>query len=249
MPTYDEVIERLIPEVEHHQNRYARGLGLLVRPGSRWLDIGAGTRPHSGWKGERPHVLGQRANLAVGCDLVESHLKQNKLLHFMTVADASHLPFRDNVFDVVSANMVIEHLADPEFVFGEVSRVLVPGGHFAFVTPNRSNPTVFFASILLPRPLRRKLAALVEGRDMRHIFYTYYRANTASSVHALSSVAGFAVRDIDFFNSFPVVRRPWPATALEALWIKMISRRPLRRFTSNLYVVLQKNPVTTNANR
>jgi ubiquinone/menaquinone biosynthesis C-methylase UbiE len=241
MPTYHEVIQRLIPEVEYHQNRYARGLAELVQSGTRWLDIGAGTRPHSGWIGEKPEVLGRRADLAVGCDLMESHLKQNKSLHVMTVADAGHLPFRNNAFDVVTANMVVEHLEHPRLVFDEVARVLAPGGHFAFVTPNRSNPAVFLASIFLSGQLRRRLAQLVERRDAEHIFRTYYRANSPSSVRAVSSLAGLSVREIELFNSFPLARRPWPVTALEALWIKAISRPVLRGLTSNIYAVLRKD--------
>ena len=241
VPTYDEVIERLIPEVEYHQNRYARGLAELVQSGSRWLDIGAGTRPHAGWKGVSAEELGRRADLAVGCDLMESHLRQNKSLHVMAVADAGRLPFSDGSFDLVTANMVVEHLENPRSVFDEVARVLVPGGHFAFVTPNRSNPAVFVASIVLSRQVRRRVAQLVERRDPEHIFHTYYRANTPSSVRAASLPAGFSVKEIDLFNSFPMARRPWPVTALESVWIKAISRRGLRRLTSNMYAVLRKD--------
>ena len=241
MPTYAEVIKRLIPEIEYHQNRYARGLAELVQPGSRWLDIGAGTRPHSGWIGVKAEVLGRRAALAVGCDLVESHLKQNRSLHATAVADAGRLPFRSGAFDLVSANMVVEHLKDPREVFEEIARVLVPGGHFVFVTPNRSNPAVFAASIFLPSQIRRRLAELVDSRDPEHVFHTYYRANTISNIRSASEEAGLTVRQIDLFNSFPMARRPWPATVLESLWIKTISRPILRHFTSNVYAVLRKD--------
>jgi hypothetical protein len=44
MPSYSNFISRVIPEVEFHQNRYARELDSLVHSGCRWLDIvpGAG---------------------------------------------------------------------------------------------------------------------------------------------------------------------------------------------------------------
>jgi ubiquinone/menaquinone biosynthesis C-methylase UbiE len=242
MPTYAEVIQRWIPEVEYHQNRYARGLATLVHSGKRWLDIGAGTRPHAGWVGVKAEELGSRAGLAVGCDLVESHLKQNESLHVVAVADAGRLPFSDSSFDLVSANMVVEHLRDPKLVFSEIARVLAPGGHFVFVTPNRSNPAVFIASIFLPSQLRRRLAELVDSRDPGHVFHTYYRANSVSSIRAASVHAKLSVQEIDLFNSFPMARRPWPATVLESFWIKTISRPVLRHLTSNVYAVLQKDP-------
>jgi ubiquinone/menaquinone biosynthesis C-methylase UbiE len=240
VPTYDEVIERIIPEVEYHQNRYARGLAELVLPGCRWLDIGAGVRAHHGWRGVSADVLAARATSVVGCDLVESHLKQNASLHAAVVADAGKLPFCDGSFDLVTANMVVEHLDDPSAVFEEVARVLAAGGRFAFVTPNRSNPMVFVASVLITRALRKTLARMVEGRSPEHIFHTFYRANTGSSIRSASRSARLSVKQIDYFNSYPLVRRPWPLTVLEAVWIKMISRGGLRRITSNVYAVLEK---------
>ena len=247
MPTYAEVIQRLIPEVEYHQNRYARGLATLVQSGNRWLDIGAGTRPHAGWLGVKAEALGSRAGLAVGCDLVESHLKQNQSLHVVAVADAGRLPFSDNSFDIVSANMVVEHLRDPKLVFREIARVLTPGGHFVFVTPNRSNPAVFIASLFLPRQMRRRLAELVDNRDPKHVFHTYYRANSVSSIRSASVHAKLSVEEIDLFNSFPMARRPWPATVLEAFWIKAINRPFLCHLTSNVYAVLRKDPLAAGA--
>src|SRR4051812_41705293 len=40
------------------------------------------------------------------------------------------IPFPNRSFDVVAANMVLEHVADPARFFREVARVLRPGGHF-----------------------------------------------------------------------------------------------------------------------
>jgi ubiquinone/menaquinone biosynthesis C-methylase UbiE len=47
---------------------------------------------------------------------------------------ATHLPFADGTFDVVFSSHVIKHLDEPaiEKAFGEVARVLKPGGRFLF---------------------------------------------------------------------------------------------------------------------
>lgn len=47
---------------------------------------------------------------------------------------ATHLPFADGAFDVVFSSHVIKHLDEPaiEKAFGEVARVLKPGGRFLF---------------------------------------------------------------------------------------------------------------------
>jgi ubiquinone/menaquinone biosynthesis C-methylase UbiE len=240
VPTYDDVVRRVIPEVEYHQNRYARGLAALVRPGCRWLDVGAGTTVHEGWIGLKAKDLVDRAELLVGCDMVETHLAQNRLLGSATVADATHLPFCDDSFDLVTANMVLEHLEKPESVFTEVARVLAPGGHFVFVTPNLHNPVVWAASVVLSKSVRKRLAHFLDRRDDEHIFHTFYRANSRPAIVKLSEGVALRVEEIDTFNSFPFIRHFWPLTAVEALWIKAISRGPLKAFTTNLFGVLEK---------
>jgi ubiquinone/menaquinone biosynthesis C-methylase UbiE len=47
---------------------------------------------------------------------------------------ATHLPFADGTFDVVFSSHVIKHLDEPaiEKAFGEIARVLKPGGRFLF---------------------------------------------------------------------------------------------------------------------
>lgn len=240
MPTYDDVIQRVIPEVEYHQNRYARGLAELVRPGCRWLDVGAGASLHGGWIGIKAEDLVGRAALLVGCDMVETHLLQNRLLGSAAVADAMHLPFGDDSFDLVTANMVLEHLEKPEMVFAEIARVLSPGGHFVFVTPNVHNPVVWTASLVMSRAVRKRVAHLIEGREGEHIFHTFYRANSRPAIQKLCDGVAFRVKEIDTFNSYPFVRRFWPLIALESLWIKAISHGPLKAFTTNLFGVLEK---------
>ena len=52
--------------------------------------------------------------------------------------DAEHLPFRDNLFDVVVMSEVIEHLLRPELAVWEIARVLRPGGVLVLTTNNAS---------------------------------------------------------------------------------------------------------------
>ncbi len=60
-------------------------------------------------------------------------------------ADAAHLPFRPQIFDMVVSFQVIEHLEDPEPYVNAIARLLVPGGVALITTPNilesdRENP-------------------------------------------------------------------------------------------------------------
>jgi ubiquinone/menaquinone biosynthesis C-methylase UbiE len=240
MPTYDDVIQRVIPEVEYHQNRYARGIAEVVRPGCRWLDVGAGASLHGGWIGLKAEDLVRRAELLVGCDMVETHLAHH-LLGSAAVADAMYLPFCDDSFDLVTANMVLEHLEKPDRVFTEIARVLSPGGHFVFVTPNLHSPVVWAASLAMSRSVRKRLAHFIEGRDEEHIFPTFYRANSRRAIQKLCERVALRVAEIDTFNSYPFLRHLWPLTAIESLWIRAISRGPFKAFTTNLFGVLEKD--------
>jgi len=53
-------------------------------------------------------------------------------------ADAFHLPYPNESFDVVTAMDFLEHVDDPARVIKEFSRVLKPGGLFFFHTFNRN---------------------------------------------------------------------------------------------------------------
>ena len=55
-----------------------------------------------------------------------------------TTANASHLPFKNNCFDVVCAMDFLEHIDHPNKMIAEMSRVLRPGGIFFFHTFNRN---------------------------------------------------------------------------------------------------------------
>lgn len=229
------ILTKIIPMVEFHQNRYARELDHLVRPGIRWLDVGAGKRVHSGFGQVTGQDLAGRAALLVGCDVVVEQLQQNELLTGGVAASGEALPFADGVFDLVTANMVLEHLADPAAVFREVARVLSPGGAFAFVTPNRFHPGVWIFHHLFDPARRRKLARHLDGRTEDDIFPTHYRANSMADLTRLCAATGLRQETLDPFPSYPIIRHPAPLTFLEALWIRSCTHGPLRRYSSDIF--------------
>jgi len=55
---------------------------------------------------------------------------------FLLCADAYHLPFADDSFEIVLLVAVLEHTREPPRVIGEVHRVLKPGGRTIIVVPN-----------------------------------------------------------------------------------------------------------------
>jgi ubiquinone/menaquinone biosynthesis C-methylase UbiE len=235
-----ERITRIVPARDYHQNRYAALLERVVRPGDRWLDLGAGTQIHGGWLGESQDELRRRASTMLGCDLVKDQLVRNQYLGARYVATGEHLPLADASLDLVTANMVVEHLPQPETVFAEVLRVLRPGGHFVFVTPNRTHPVVFIASLVLHPTFRRVLAQIVERRKKEHIFLTHYQANTRRAVRRLAAMAGFTVEEVQAFSSLPFLGRWRLGLALEAGLIRVARLEAFAFLRSNLLVCLQR---------
>jgi SAM-dependent methyltransferase len=54
-------------------------------------------------------------------------------------ADAEHLPFKDESFDLVLGHAVLHHIPDLATAFGELARVLAPGGTLMFAgEPSRA---------------------------------------------------------------------------------------------------------------
>lgn len=234
MLTHYSLRRRLIPAVAYHQNRYGELIADVVKPGCRWLDIGAGSRLHYGWECVAPEELTSLPRLLVGVDLQIESLQRNLHIEFAVVADTTALPFRAATFDVASANMVIEHLPNPESAFTEVGRTLVPNGQFVLVTPNKRNPVVFLASSVLKPRWRAFLGKVVEGRPEEAIFDTHYRANTLRRLIQLAADADLSAQELEQVFSWPFFRRPLVVVALECLWIRMASGLGWRMFGNNL---------------
>jgi len=118
-----------------------------VRPGSHVLDLGSGP-------GHVARMLAQANAVVTGVDFSPQMVKTAQS-HYPDIvfreANAEQLPFDDGVFDAVVSNYVVHHLARPEVVFREISRVLKPGGRFVFVVwgapEEQSSIGAFFGAV------------------------------------------------------------------------------------------------------
>ena len=230
----------LIRDVGFHQNHYANTLDREVPTGVDWLDLGAGTQLHDGFGVPAPQQLAGRARQLIGVDPVTPHLHANGCLTSAVGALGDALPFGARSLDVVTANMVIEHLEDPAAVFAEVARVLRPGGRFIFVTPNLHHPVIRLASLVLTQRQRHAAAVHVEQREAAHVFPTFYRANTPRRIRALSRRTGFRASRVEIHRNLPFCREPAFLRLLECLMIRMSARRPLRRYGADLIGILER---------
>jgi ubiquinone/menaquinone biosynthesis C-methylase UbiE len=149
----------------------------------RWLDVGCG-------RGGIVELLGGEVTLCVGADLDLVSLREQRALHMRRVAaPADALPFANGSFDLVTCSWVMEHLADPRRAFAEIARVLAPGGHWMFLTPNARNPLTL-ANRLIRGPLQARLVRRLYARAESDTFPVRYRANTPARIEQLAQQVG-----------------------------------------------------------
>lgn len=80
---------------------------------------------------------------ATGVDISEENLKKARTRGFRTVKQdlGKKMPVKDNSFDTVISNQVIEHVYDTDFYLADIYRILKPGGILLITTPNAASLT------------------------------------------------------------------------------------------------------------
>ncbi len=229
----------IVPQLRYSQSLYEDVLDANVSSESDWLDIGCGHQLLPPWRLEQEKVLVERANLIIGLDYDFPSLTQHKTISHRVRGIADRLPFRDDSFSLITANMVVEHLDNPQIQFAEIHRVLKPGGRFIFHTPNEAG---YFTAIRkrLPKAWIKGLAALLDGRVADDVFETHYKANSGHKIASLARKTGFETKQIRFISSHAVCMMIAPFAIGELLWIRLLMFRSLRRFRTNLIVTLGK---------
>jgi SAM-dependent methyltransferase len=96
--------------------------------GKRALDLGAG-------RGALCRRLRDAGFEVSACDQ-KPGLFEEPGIECRSVDDSGRLPYDDGSFDLVTAVEVVEHIDGHRGFFGEVARVLRPGGRLVFTTPN-----------------------------------------------------------------------------------------------------------------
>jgi SAM-dependent methyltransferase len=170
-------------------------LEALVRgyltPDSRVLDLGCG-------RGGLVEVIWRDVKFAAGLDPDIPSLSEHRAPGMPVLRGVGeHLPFAGESFDLVVSVWVLEHMKEPLKVLREVARVLRPGGHFVFLTPNLRNPLVSINRIGKAIPLlQTKVVSRFYGRREADTFPVQYRANTASTIRRLAEASDLRVAEL-----------------------------------------------------
>ena len=162
-----------------------------IKVDSAVLDLGCG-------RGGLVELLWRNVRLATGVDPDPPSLAQHRAAGMPVIrAVGEKLPFAGESFDIVVCVWVLEHLEDPRAVLNEVARVLRPGGHFFFLTPNLRNPLLMLNRLGKAAPLiQTRLVSRFYGRRETDTFPIQYRANTVPALRALAGRAGLEVADL-----------------------------------------------------
>lgn len=236
----------ILPGVRWNQEVYATWLQSHVSETTRWLDAGCGHRllPPDFETLERE--LAVTAKIVVGLDLNVDSLRMHRTLLHRTCSSLERLPFPDRSFDLVTCNMVVEHLPDPRQTFQELGRVLRPDGVLLIHTPNVWNYAICLARLIkkfVPKRLLVKMITWSEERPDVDIFPTFYRANSCSSITSQLGQLGFYREKYEMLvGPQPICPFFAPIAFWELLLMKSTTWRALQSFATTMLFSFRKAP-------
>jgi SAM-dependent methyltransferase len=237
---YDRARSLIVPEVRNSQYAYAERLReALAAGGGRWLDVGCGHDFLPPWMSWSEKDLNLQGWSVTGIDMDERSIARHLGLHHRVIGSGEQLPFEDHAFDLITANMVVEHVASPARLFAEISRILAPGGRVIIHTPNIHGYTTAITR-RLPQPLLVPLAQALLGRKAEDVYPTYYRANSADALRDVSARAGLIIEACAFIHSSPQAFRILPLMVLELLLMRTLRAPRAARYRPCLLVTMRK---------
>lgn len=229
----------IAPTLKHSQYLYEDVLTRLVDGNTEWLDLGCGHQVLPRWRETEEKSLVAGCNLIVGLDYDLPSLKNHRSISLRVRGQIDNLPFQDGSFNLVTANMVVEHLADPEVQFREINRILKPGGVFLFHTPNAYGyPSIM--TRLTPDKLKDRLIYMLDGRTEEDVFPTHYKANTKKKIKEVASETGFEVGQIKMLVSDAVFAVVPPMAVPELVSIRILMMKSFKSWRTNIIAILKK---------
>lgn len=149
--------------------------------------------------GEAGLVADLQARLVVGIDMYLRPIRKTIQIDNVVEGNLSALPFADASFDLVTCSWVLEHLEQPVTVLSEIARVLKPGGHFLFITPNALNYLIW-ARRLVPNRVSKPVVNVIYARGEDYVFPTFYRANTQRAIDGCLKRLGCVCRRFEYVS-------------------------------------------------
>ena len=109
-------------------------LGLLTKvPDATLLDIGCNNGVFTRQIAEK---IGAKRIFGIEIDRNNAHRARDRGINIILADASKDFPFRDEVFDVIVSNQVIEHLNNTDVFVREILRTLKQDGYCVVATPN-----------------------------------------------------------------------------------------------------------------
>jgi SAM-dependent methyltransferase len=176
-----------------HSEAYAELIAEHLGSGCRWLDAGCGWRLLENDLDPLEDWLVERCGLIIGMDVL---LGGHRNIRLLVRGTLYALPFAEDSLDLVTCNMVLEHLSDPARALAEVTRCLKAGGAVVINTPNLLNYGVManaVATRVMPERWRLRLVRASDSREPDRIFPVRYKANSLRRLTGLLEACGLQV--------------------------------------------------------
>ena len=134
-------------------------------------------------RGPARHVIGLDQDVAAA---VNPYVDE-----FRVIEDGRSWPLGAGEADFVFCDYVLEHVRDTATFFGELARILRPGGYACFRTPNRWGYPALTAQLIPSRWHAKATCYAQRDRRAVDVFPTFYRCNTRSRLKRLLHENGF----------------------------------------------------------
>jgi SAM-dependent methyltransferase len=160
------------------------------------LEVGAGSGKLY------PHGLRGTAGRLVGID-PSQQIGLNQQIDHAVMAWSERLPFPADTFDVIFSRSVAEHFSDPVASFGEIARVLKPGGVVLTETPNLLYYPMIISRFTPVGFHRWCLSKLRTRPDAEEVFPSFYRVNTGRAIRRVLAKCGLEIVAYELLSTPP----------------------------------------------
>lgn len=133
------------------------------------------------------------------CSEYMDGVKSGDIKNGVRCENLAHLTFKDNSFDLVITQDVLEHVSDPEAAFCEIRRVLKPEGHHVFTVPVHEGRKTSVRAKLVEGHVTHLMPAVHHGDPLRTegaLVFTDFGDDIASHLGSI----GMRTECIKFFS-------------------------------------------------
>lgn len=173
---------------------------------------------------------------------INSYARDNSDVSQVIIADVNEMPFRNDVYDVLTSNYMLEHLPDYRKALIEMARIIRKEGMLLLVFPNPMAPEALVAR-MTPLWFHVLFRRLVQRRPHaeEHTFATCFSFKSVQSVVDCLKSADFTGVVVHHFAETHYRFRHWPVMRrMVSLYAALISRLRWDSIKSSVVIIARK---------